>query len=181
SLGVSPHPAPSPGDPDACPVVALSRDGLAGTPGAAGLLARGRGASPGVATGRVALTADAAVRMHGPVVLVRPETSPLDMHGLAAAVGVVTARGGLASHAAVVARALNKPAVVGVNGLDQLTEGIEITIDGTSGEIARGAQPTTTAADDPHVTRLLTWADAISGDDSPRPAEARLTAARTRL
>ena len=79
-------------------------------------LARGLGASPGVATGRVATSADAAARMAaaGPVILVRPETSPLDMHGLAAAAGVVTARGGPASHAAVVARAMGKPAVVGV-------------------------------------------------------------------
>ncbi|MBL7255709.1 PEP/pyruvate-binding domain-containing protein [Paractinoplanes lichenicola] len=147
----------------------------------AGLVARGRGASPGVATGRVALTADAAVRMQGPVVLVRPETSPLDMHGLAAAVGVVTARGGLASHAAVVARSLRKPAVVGASGLDALAEGTEITIDGSSGEIAWGAQASIAAGDDPHIGRLLAWADAISGDDSPRPAEERLSAAQDRL
>ncbi|GAB2586503.1 hypothetical protein Aab01nite_51490 [Paractinoplanes abujensis] len=149
--------------------------------GPAGLVARGRGASPGVVTGRVALTAEAAVRMRGPVVLVRPETSPLDMHGLATAVGVVTARGGLASHAAVVARALRKPAVVGASGLHALAEGTEITIDGSSGEIALGAQPFTTAAADPHIARLLAWADTISGDHSPRPAEARLAAARALL
>ncbi|MFC4058905.1 pyruvate, phosphate dikinase, partial [Planomonospora corallina] len=72
---------------------------------AADVLARGLGACPGVATGRVATTSDSAARMaaDGPVVLVRPHTSPLDMHGLAAAAGIVTAVGGPASHAAVVA------------------------------------------------------------------------------
>ncbi|MFC8720680.1 pyruvate, phosphate dikinase, partial [Kitasatospora sp. NPDC057198] len=73
--------------------------------GEADVLARGTGACPGVATGRIATTADGAVRAArtGPVVLVRPETSPGDLRGLAAATGIVTARGGPASHAAVVA------------------------------------------------------------------------------
>ncbi|MFJ8041658.1 pyruvate, phosphate dikinase [Kitasatospora sp. NPDC096147] len=89
------------------------------TAAGADLLARGIGACPGVATGRIVTTADGAVRAarSGPVVLVRPETSPADLHGLAAAVGIVTARGGPASHAAVVARAMGRPAVVGVAGL----------------------------------------------------------------
>src|SRR5206468_2075424 len=83
------------------------------------LLARGRGACPGVAAGRIAVTADEAARMAaaGPVILVRPDTSPLDLHGLAAAAGIVTSRGGPTSHAAVVARAMGKPAVVGATGL----------------------------------------------------------------
>ncbi|WP_236046210.1 PEP/pyruvate-binding domain-containing protein [Paractinoplanes ovalisporus] len=127
---------------------------------AAEILTRGRGASPGVATGRVALTADNAVRMSGPVILVRPVTSPLDMHGLAAAAGVVTSRGGPTSHAAVVARGLGKPAVVGAAGLDQLTEGTLITIDGSSGEIALGEVPSAPGESDPHLRRLLTWAAA---------------------
>ncbi|WP_449065633.1 pyruvate, phosphate dikinase, partial [Planomonospora algeriensis] len=81
------------------------------TTGGIDLLTRGLGACPGVATGRLATTADRAVRMAaaGPVILVRPHTSPLDMHGLAAAAGVLTARGGPASHAAVVARAMGRP------------------------------------------------------------------------
>jgi pyruvate,orthophosphate dikinase len=121
--------------------------------------ARGLGACPGVATGKVATTADKAVSMaaDGPVILVRPLTSPLDMHGLAAAAGVVTALGGPASHAAVVARAMGKPAVVGVKDLD-IREGTLITIDGTSGEIAIGSVPTVTAENDPHLSRLLQWA-----------------------
>ncbi|SEG96750.1 pyruvate, orthophosphate dikinase [Nonomuraea solani] len=138
------------------------------------LLIRGLGACPGVATGRLAVTADAAARMAagGPVILARPETSPLDLHGLAAAAGVVTARGGPASHAAVVARAMGKPAVVGASGLTvdavaghvraggrTLPEGAIVTIDGTSGEVVAGDVPTLTDAPDPHLSRLLGWAE----------------------
>ncbi|MET0236479.1 MAG: PEP/pyruvate-binding domain-containing protein [Kibdelosporangium sp.] len=120
--------------------------------------ARGLGACPGVTTGKVATTADQAVRMaaEGPVILVRPFTSPLDMHGLAAAAGVVTAKGGPASHAAVVARAMGKPAVVGVGDLG-IPQGTLITIDGTSGEIALGRAPMVTGENDPYVTRLSEW------------------------
>jgi pyruvate, orthophosphate dikinase len=120
-------------------------------------VARGTGASPGVATGRVATTVEAAVRMagDGPVILVRPETSPLDMRGLAAAAGVVTALGGPASHAAVVARAMRKPAVVGVGVT--LAEGTLITIDGSGGEVVLGSPPITTGEGDPHLHRLLDW------------------------
>jgi pyruvate,orthophosphate dikinase len=146
------------------------------------LLARGRGASPGVATGRVAVTADRAVRMaaDGPVILVRPETSPLDLHGLAAATGIVTNRGGLASHAAVVARSLGRPAVVGATDL-RLPEGTIISIDGTSGAVVRGDPGLTPAVADTHLHRLLSWADDISGDRSPRSGEERLAAAHARL
>ncbi|MFD5827333.1 PEP/pyruvate-binding domain-containing protein [Lentzea sp. NPDC060358] len=136
------------------------------------VVARGLGVCPGVATGRVALTADEAVRMaaDGPVVLVRPETSPEDIRGLAAATGVVTARGGPASHAAVVARSMGKPAVVGVADLVvgtgaataggyELGRGTVITIDGTGGEVALGRPRVVTGAVDPSVRRLLGWAD----------------------
>jgi pyruvate,orthophosphate dikinase len=145
------------------------------------LLARGRGASPGVATGRVAVTADRAVRMaaDGPVILVRPETSPLDLHGLAAATGIVTNRGGLASHAAVVARSLGRPAVVGATDL-RLPEGTIISIDGTSGAVVRGNPGLTPAVADTHLHRLLSWADDISGDRSPRSGEERLAAAHAK-
>ncbi|GGN50818.1 pyruvate,orthophosphate dikinase [Actinoplanes campanulatus] len=96
------------------------------------ILARGRGAGPGVATGRVAVTADGAVRMAaaGPVILVRPHTSPLDLHGLAAAAGIVTTTGGLTSHAAVVARSMGKPAVVGATGLTVRTH--DVVVNGRS-------------------------------------------------
>jgi pyruvate,orthophosphate dikinase len=136
------------------------------------VLARGLGASPGVAVGRIATTADRAVRMaaDGPVVLVRPHTSPLDMHGLAAAAGVVTSLGGPVSHAAVVARAMGKPAVVaapltvdlsGVRATGRsIPEGELIAIDGTGGEVVLGDPGTTTAAGDPHLSRLLAWTNA---------------------
>ncbi|MFJ4681829.1 pyruvate, phosphate dikinase [Streptomyces sp. NPDC088789] len=151
------------------------------TTGTVDLLTRGLAASPGVAVGRVATTADDAVRLaaRGPVVLVRPETSPLDLHGLAAAAGIVTARGGPTSHAAVVARALGKPAVVGAADLTvdpvaacvraggrTLPQGTLITIDGTSGQVVVGAVEVVTDPADPHVERLLDWADAITGADA---------------
>jgi pyruvate,orthophosphate dikinase len=160
----------------------------------ADVLARGLGAVPGVAAGRVATTADRAVRMaaDGPVILVRPATSPLDLHGLAAAAGVVTARGGPASHAAVVARAMGKPAVVGVAGLSvagaaalaggrAVPEGASIALDGTGGEVVLGTPRVATTAADPHLRRLLEWADEVSeGGTGPDEAE-RLGAAHAAL
>ncbi|WP_149261757.1 pyruvate, phosphate dikinase [Actinomadura sp. K4S16] len=159
------------------------------------VLARGVGACPGVATGRVATTTEAAVRMaaDGPVVLVRPETSPHDMRGLAAAAGIVTALGGPASHAAVVARAMHKPAVVGVADLEidagasvtadgrTIGEGALVTIDGTSGTVALGSPPTTTGTADPRLRRLLSWADDVSGDHTERDEVQRLKAAHAAL
>ncbi|MDA0563157.1 pyruvate, phosphate dikinase [Streptomonospora sp. S1-112] len=144
-------------------------------------LARGVGACPGVAVGRIATTAEAAVRMaaDGPVVLVRPETSPHDMRGLAAAAGIATARGGPASHAAVVARTLGTPAVVGAAGLvvgaegggiraggRTVPEGTLVAVDGTGGEIVLGRPPVVAGAADAHLGRLLTWADAVAGADA---------------
>ncbi len=144
------------------------------------IVARGTGASPGVASGRVATSSERAVRAaaSGPVILVRPSTSPLDLAGLAAAAGVVTARGGPTSHAAVVARSMGKPAVVGVRTLGVLPEGTEITIDGSSGEVALGTPATLTPADDPHLPRLLEWADEVTGRGSDRSESDRLTAAQ---
>ncbi|MEU3307118.1 PEP/pyruvate-binding domain-containing protein [Nocardiopsis sp. NPDC006832] len=141
-------------------------------------LARGIGAVPGVVTGRAATTCEAAVRMaaEGPVVLVRPETSPMDMSGLAAAAGVVTERGGPASHAAVVARSLGRPAVVGV-GAHTLTDGDLVTVDGTAGLVVAGRSEVTTEAALPHLRRLLIWADEVSGEDPDLPEVERLRAA----
>ncbi|UQI45722.1 PEP-utilizing enzyme [Streptomyces sp. HU2014] len=129
-----------------------------------------------------------------PVVLVRPETSPNDMHGLAAATGIVTARGGPASHAAVVARAMGKPAVVGAAGLvvdadsgsvtaggRTVGDGTLVTIDGTSGEVVLGAPSVVTNAADEHLHRLLAWADDVSGDRSARDEARRLDAAHAAL
>ncbi|MFF2024253.1 pyruvate, phosphate dikinase [Streptomyces sp. NPDC058171] len=158
---------------------------------------RGLGASPGVAVGRVATTADSAARLAagGPVVLLRPETSPLDMHGLAAATGVVTARGGPTSHAAVVARAMGKPAVVGATGLTvdavdgcvraggrTLPEGTLIAVDGTGGEVVVGEPRIVAASTDPHLHRLLDWADDVAGGaDGDRDERERLAAAQAVL
>jgi pyruvate,orthophosphate dikinase len=159
------------------------------------ILTRGQGACPGVAVGRVATTADKAARMAagGPVILVRPQTSPLDMHGLAAAAGVVTARGGPTSHAAVVARAMGKPAVVGATDLTvdvaaasvraggrTFPEGTLITIDGTGGEVIVGSPRIVTATTDSHLHRLLEWADEVSGDDFADPGSAKHGADRLR-
>ncbi|MEU4163690.1 PEP/pyruvate-binding domain-containing protein [Actinoplanes sp. NPDC026670] len=138
-------------------------------------LARGIGASPGVASGRIAVTADRAARMaaDGPVILVRPHTSPLDMHGLAAAAGIVTTIGGPTSHAAVVARSMGRPAVVGATALTvdpeagfvhspagSLPEGAVITIDGAGGEVVAGEAGSIGGEADPHLDRLLSWARA---------------------
>jgi pyruvate,orthophosphate dikinase len=118
------------------------------------LLARGLPAGPGAAAGRIAFTAERAVEMASqePVLLVRDETSPEDIAGMHAAAGILTARGGMTSHAAVVARGLGKPCVVGAEALhvdesagvlrvgDQtLEEGAQLSIDGTSGEVLAGA------------------------------------------
>jgi pyruvate,orthophosphate dikinase len=130
----------------------------------------------------------------GPVILERPQTSPLDLHGLAAAAGLVTARGGPASHAAVVARAMGKPAVVGATDLTvdvagaavraggrTVPEGTFITIDGTGGEVVIGSPRIVTAATDPHLNRLLEWADELSGGNSDRNEAERLSAAHAVL
>lgn len=160
------------------------------------VLGRGVGACPGVVSGRVATTSDSAVRLaaDGPVILVRPETSPLDLRGLAAAGGVVTARGGPASHAAVVARAMGKPAVVGAAGLTidatdgfvtaggrTIRDGTVITIDGTTGEIVLGRPRTVTGDVDRHRDRFLEWADDASGDHSDRSGIQRLRDAHAAL
>ncbi|KZB84683.1 pyruvate, phosphate dikinase [Amycolatopsis regifaucium] len=147
------------------------------------LLGRGTGACPGVATGRIATTTEAARRLaaDGPVILVRPETSPNDMNGLAVAAGILTARGGPASHAAVVARSLGKPAVVGMGTLvideanasvtvggRSLAEGMLVTIDGTSGEVALGRVPTVMSGNGDHLERLLAWAGEGRGPGETR-------------
>ncbi|NKE63553.1 hypothetical protein FXN61_45275, partial [Lentzea sp. PSKA42] len=106
--------------------------------------------------------------------------------------GIVTARGGPASHAAVVARAMGKPAVVGIAELDvgtdsvsaggrTIAEGTLITIDGTSGAVAVGCPPVVTATADACLSRLLGWADDVSGDHSERDEAERLSAAHAVL
>jgi pyruvate,orthophosphate dikinase len=116
------------------------------------VLARGLPAGPGAASGRVALSAERAAELaaSSPVLLVRAETSPEDIVGMHAAVGILTSRGGMTSHAAVVARGLGKPCVVGAGELDVdeevvrvagqvFREGDFLSIDGTTGEVLAGS------------------------------------------
>jgi pyruvate,orthophosphate dikinase len=126
------------------------------------ILGRGLPASPGVAVGTVSLTCQAAqerAELGEATILVRPTTSPADLPGVLAAAAVVTARGGRASHAAVVARGLNRPAVCGTGDLD-LTDGDVISVDGDRGIVSRGARATSPAEDDPVLARFLTWRQA---------------------
>ncbi|MBI5247707.1 MAG: pyruvate, phosphate dikinase [Elusimicrobia bacterium] len=106
------------------------------------VLAKGLPAGPGAATGRVCFSADKAVAeaKKGPVILVRPETNPDDIHGMAAAEGILTATGGMTSHAAVVGRGMGKVCVVGCGELDSLglKEGDWISLDGFKGRVLAG-------------------------------------------
>ncbi len=160
----------------------------------ASLMAQGSGASPGAAAGKAYLDATRAATAAGQgvdVILVRPETKPEDIHGIAASAGVVTSRGGVTSHAAVVTRGLGKPCIVGCEGLqvdlerltitaDGLTirEGEDISIDGASGRVFLGALET----EKPNLqslveaNELLSWADEVrrlgvwANADTPKDA-----------
>ena len=145
----------------------------------ASLMAQGSGASPGAATGKAYLDADRAAAAAGQgvdVILVRPETKPEDIHGIAASAGVVTSRGGVTSHAAVVTRGLGKPCIVGCEALqvdlerltltaDGLTlrEGEDISIDGASGKVFLGTletvKPNLESLEE--ANELLSWADGV--------------------
>ncbi len=124
-------------------------------------IASGLPASPGVAVGAVVTSSDEAVESGDrgeSVILVRDETSPEDVRGMAKAAGVLTARGGLASHAAVVARGWGIPAVVGAgSGVLQLAPGERISIDGSTGEVFRGALAGEWQLA-PEAAQLLEWA-----------------------
>ncbi|HYN64515.1 MAG TPA: pyruvate, phosphate dikinase, partial [Candidatus Limnocylindrales bacterium] len=158
-------------------------------------LAKGLNASPGAATGKAVFDPDRAVEAKAagdPVILVRIETSPDDVHGMLAALGVLTARGGATSHAAVVARSMGLPCVAGAETLRidyakremraggvTVREGDMISIDGTTGEIFAGELPTIEARfeDEHDLATLLSWADGIrrlqvwANADYPRDAE----------
>ncbi len=151
------------------------------------VLARGLSASPGAASGHIVFNADEAERRAGqgkPVILVRVETSPEDIHGMKAARGILTARGGMTSHAAVVARGMGKPCVAGVSAVAvnyesqtmtvtvyddagrpteniTLKKGDVITIDGGTGHLYEGAVPTVSAALSGEFGELMVWADAV--------------------
>ncbi|HEX2345055.1 MAG TPA: pyruvate, phosphate dikinase [Gaiellaceae bacterium] len=137
--------------------------------------ARGLNASPGAASGAIVLDADTAEergKAGDDVVLVRWETTPDDIHGLIQARGVLTAHGGMTSHAAVVARGMGKPCVAGCEGLSidyptgvvtigehELRAGDVITIDGGSGSVIIGAVPLVPPAIDENFGTILGWAD----------------------
>jgi pyruvate,orthophosphate dikinase len=140
-------------------------------------LAHGVAASPGAAQGEAVFDADRAVeaaREGRRVVLVRPETTPDDIHGMDAAEGILTSQGGKTSHAAVVARGMGKPAVTGVASMTvdletrsatfaggRFEEGDLVTIDGTNGTVYPGALPVTEPEETPELHQLLEWADDI--------------------
>ncbi|MGA1345919.1 MAG: pyruvate, phosphate dikinase [Ilumatobacteraceae bacterium] len=138
-------------------------------------VAKGLGASPGAAVGKVYFTADDAehaARRGEPVILVRNETSPEDVHGMMVAQGILTARGGLVSHAAVVARGWGTPAVVGADairivdrefsvGSVRVRQGDVISIDGTTGEVMLGALELSSAEPPAEYHIILGWADRI--------------------
>ena len=141
------------------------------------VLATGLPASPGAASGQLVFSADDAVARHAAgqaVLLVRQETSPDDFHGMVAAEGFLTARGGLTSHAAVVARGMGKPCVSGVGALviDAAAQTLTVagqvlgaddwlTIDGTTGRVLLGQAPLTRPALGGEVATLLGWADTV--------------------
>ncbi len=159
------------------------------------LLGKGLNASPGAAVGQAIFDPDRAVEARdagNPVILVRVETSPDDVHGMLAAKGVLTARGGATSHAAVVARSMGLPCVAGAESLKvdyarrqmragdvTVNEGDLISIDGTTGEIFSGELPTIEARfeDEHDLATLLGWADETrrlqvwANADYPRDAE----------
>ncbi|MCH2163457.1 MAG: pyruvate, phosphate dikinase [Marinovum sp.] len=142
------------------------------------VIGAGIAASPGAATGRIVFTsnaAQAAAARGEPAILVRRETTPEDIRGMQAAAGVLTERGGITSHAAVIGRGMGLPCVVGAARMrfhprkKQLIsedgrvydEGDLITLDGTAGEVLDGAPPLLEAALDDAFRQLMTWADEI--------------------
>src|SRR5690349_4847625 len=140
------------------------------------VVAKGLPASPGAAIGEAVFDADEAealAKKGKKVILVRPETSPEDFHGIVAAQAVLTARGGMTSHAAVVARGMGKTCVVGAKDIEVdpaagrfrangrvVKKGQVITIDGTSGRVILGAAKVVLPKIGAHYEKLMTWADA---------------------
>src|SRR4051794_23337796 len=143
------------------------------------VLAKGLPASPGAAVGQIVFTADEAVKKAGhetnknPVILVRAETTPEDIHGMEVAKGILTSRGGMTSHAAVVTRGMGKCCVAGAGDIDVnekaremrvkgqvFKEGDWISLDGTTGRVIKGKLGTIDPnADDPELQKFMQWAD----------------------
>ncbi|HEX2581357.1 MAG TPA: pyruvate, phosphate dikinase [Dongiaceae bacterium] len=160
------------------------------------VLARGLPASPGAACGHIAFSADEAqdrAARGETVILVRVETSPEDIHGMHAAAGIVTTRGGMTSHAAVVARGMGRPCVAGAGDIridakervmtvkgQRLRDGDIITIDGSSGEIIAGEVPTIQPDLSGDFRILMEWADQVRGMKIRANAETPLDARTAR-
>lgn len=141
------------------------------------VLTKGLPASPGAAAGKIVLDADTAEQWAGrgeKVILVRVETSPEDIHGMHAAQGILTARGGMTSHAAVVARGMGRPCVSGAGavsidratrtlriGNHELKEGDSITLDGATGQVMLGIVPTVEPELAGDFGTLMVWADEL--------------------
>jgi pyruvate, orthophosphate dikinase len=142
------------------------------------VLVRGIAASPGAATGRIVFSSDAAQASAArgePCILVRRETAPEDIRGMHSSAAVLTERGGMTSHAAVIARGLGLPCVVGasdvrIDGRERrlttkdgriFAEGDIITVDGTAGEALAGSAEMLAPALDDHFRKLLSWADEV--------------------
>ena len=139
------------------------------------VIANGLPASPGAASGKVVFSSEEAERLNDMMqdtILVRVETSPEDIHGMHAAKGILTARGGMTSHAAVVARGMGRPCVSGSSEIDinyeaktfktssiEVKEGDIITIDGSTGRIILGEVPTVKPEISGDFSKLMSWAD----------------------
>src|SRR5207248_5440478 len=139
--------------------------------------AKGLNASPGAASGKIVFDADTAEekgKAGEAVILVRWETTPDDIHGLIQATGILTAHGGMTSHAAVVARGMGKPCIAGCEDLSvdvaakratiggtELAEGDTITIDGSSGRVMIGEVPLVAPQLNDDFETILGWADAL--------------------
>ena len=139
------------------------------------IIAKGLPASPGAASGKVVFTAEEAERLNSVMqntILVRVETSPEDIHGMHAAKGILTARGGMTSHAAVVARGMGRPCVSGSTeiiidysnkefkaGNVIVKEGDTITIDGASGEVILGTVPTIQPKISGYFSTIMNWSN----------------------
>jgi len=139
------------------------------------IIASGLPASPGAASGKVVFSAEEAERLNGMMqdtILVRLETSPEDIHGMHAAKGILTARGGMTSHAAVVARGMGRPCVSGSSeitidyetrqfkaGQEIINEGEVITIDGGAGKVMKGLVPTVQPEISGYFSTIMKWAD----------------------
>ena len=141
------------------------------------IIAKGLPASPGAASGKVVFTSDKAERLNEMMqntILVRIETSPEDIHGMHASKGILTARGGMTSHAAVVARGMGRPCVSGSNEIEidyenklfktkdtEVKEGELITIDGSTGRIILGEVKTVKPEISGDFSKLMKWADSF--------------------